>query len=290
MNKKLLITLLIIIIITSILSSSFNYNNNIEKFINLPSLNSIISPNNNSNNFNNSLTSFKKNEPINYSCYDFLKKKKWNVNSYTDTQNKVILTLRVLHGTQLSNINYVHPTKNAFVIPVEHFPIFDLDEKTKDSMSFKIQFENKKMKKIKNIILPFTDNFSYPQGLVLDFNDIDSEEEFLAIIDKLYELYDSDFVRETAELKRESNKLDTEVKFYDKELNDLNSRIAYITSEKKRLLNPNSECQIKIRENVDLQNTIKNLTNQKNNLYNEIYNIFEQIKDNANQINQLRGC
>lgn len=290
MNKKFLIVLFIIIIIVSLLLSCLNYLN-IEKFSNL----SVTIPSdlqdNSSSKLLASLATPKKKEPINFSCYDYLKNvKKWNPDNFSDTQKKVIFSLRRLYRGQLGNINSIQTSLDSCVIPVEHFPIFNIDENSKNSISFSIDYkENDKTSK--KIILPFTDEYSFPQGIVLDFsNNIKSKEIFLAIIDYLYKLYDSDFLKEIEELKEEIVHLNNSINDSNKNLDYLNAEIQKYNNMINKLNDPNSECQIKKRENAELRQEIDSLQNNINDLTNQINTIIGNIKNDQQKIYELSNC
>lgn len=232
--------------------------------------------------------------PNDYTCYNYIKNvKQWNIDELTNDQKKVLFTMRTLQGEQFADNSNIFPYQNGCVIPIEHFPIFNIPSNS-TSFSFTpiIKDDNGIQTGVKaDITLQLTDStYSYPHGLLIDFNTMEYNQ-FKDLLNGAYKLYDAEFLQSQKDIE---NQIEQENNTYNANTDRLNNLIAQTENTNKltiQLKDKNSECQKTIANNINiLAPNISDLNNKNNNILNINNQLQEYINDGNKQIDKLKKC
>lgn len=144
--------------------------------------------------------------PSAYNCFDFIKNVlKWNVNSYSMSEKKVIATLRTgvanAYEAGGKEIKYTQ----SCILPKEHAFIYKSAIKSKDSITIKGNKDT-------DHVLTMTNNGTeYPDGYRIDFSQIDpisgidyrDQTQFKDLLGGAYNLMNSDYINTIYALSNE---------------------------------------------------------------------------------------
>lgn len=221
--------------------------------------------------------------PSDLTCYNYIKNiKEWNVGELTLDQKKLVFTMRVLQGKQYTMDNTAYPYKDACVIPKEHFPIYNRDRNDMSDLTITSPTNNK------TYILKYSKETETPEGLVIDFTEIDFEN-FKAILDGLYELFDSEFIQERKSLKAQLQKLKETKENYQQILRDLQNKTAETERLYNELVNDQEKCP-KEKIEKELEPRFQQLNNDYNDIMRKLQIAQDSINNGENQINKLARC
>jgi hypothetical protein len=164
-----------------------------------------------------------------YSCWEhLLAYKKWDIDSFTEQQKKVLLTMRILNATTYADTKQDFPDwRNSCVIPSNHLLIFNRDPA--DTSNW--------------LNLRYTKVNETPKGYVIDLDNY-NEGSFKELLNNLYNLYDKEFIDESNRLQKEID-LYTDLKASKKiKLSNLQSDITINNATLNAMLAYDSQCQI----------------------------------------------
>jgi hypothetical protein len=175
--------------------------------------------------------------PDDTTAYNYCRSvKKWRVDHLSHQQKRVLYTMRALQSKQFSANNKVFPFKNGVVIPRQHLPIYNRNSDDPATLTVHpptvdivhwIKSNNIKdpvaepIPRSDPVSIVITEENDTPEGLYVDMTKMNFTD-FKRLLSGLYELYDSEFLREYKILVRTNNYLrDTLIPALRAELNYL---------------------------------------------------------------------
>jgi len=221
--------------------------------------------------------------PDDLSCYSYIKNVKgWNVDDMSDSQKKVVFSMRALQGHQYVTDSKVFPYKNACVIPKEHFPIFN--KQVNDATPLKLTLASGQQ-----TVLNYTDQGDTPEGVYVDLSAVDFDG-FKGVLDALYQLYDEEFINEKKFLETLVDKLTKQRDDLNTQLEGLKQQTKQYQDDLNKLLDPNGECGKAQQQAMNMQESIGKYTQQNADLQAKTNQLQALIDDGNSKLQLLASC
>lgn len=208
----------------------------------------------------------------NETCYNYIKNiKKWDVDSLTPQELKVIFTLRTLKNTVLSDYNKSFVFMDGCVIPDEYLSIYNFTKQPVIVTPIQNNLISNNLVSnpiyLDPITLPYTKDTMFPKGNYIDFTIINTFYAFRNIINGLYALYDKEFIEEY-------NNLNNQLESLKQDENRLKNQYDYLVNETNKYNDLN----------IEMKNNIRNIQNEFNNNVTKIQNNINICNDINNNI------
>jgi hypothetical protein len=236
------------------------------------------------------------NNPSDYSCYNYIKNNKnWNLNELSTDQKKVLFTLKAGQTDTYDSDSLEFPYTNSCIIPANHYDIFNIRQKSDNTIDVNIDKTLTKDKSYNprktSYNLPLTSSRDYPVGVKINLDDQNMTfDNFKDILNGLYQQYDDEYIKNRAILTKQIADLD---KYYDdlvvrytNTVNDTNGIQAKINT----LIDSNSECSRNIASLPSYLNRKEIYDNYNSYLSQRISNVITQTELLNNKQNELQNC
>lgn len=190
-------------------------------------------------------SSFNK-DPNDETCWAHIKRHyKWNPESFTNNQKKVLMTMRRLAARGYEDNTAYYPEISKYcVIPSAHLPIFN--KATTDEAPWDIYNESNPNPSSKGYMTSTLDNET-PDGYKIDLTQHD-QQSFQMFLDTAYRLYDKEFLDEKASLEAQIQTWQNTKREKEQTLADLRGQISSLDQQIGDLTGPNTTCQVNRRE------------------------------------------
>lgn len=200
-------------------------------------------------------------DPNEETCWAHIKKHYgWNVDSFTNNQKKVLMTMRRMASKGYEdNTAYYPEIKRYCVIPSAHLPIFN--KKTTDEAPWDIYNASNPDPESKGYMTATLDNQT-PDGYAIDLTKHD-KQSFQMFLDTAYKLYDKEFLDEKASLEAQIQTWQGIKHDRERQLAVLRGEIDSLDQQIGALTGYNTQCQFNKRE-------YESLVSEYNTLWSEL--------------------